>query len=509
MLSRRLPFPLSLSAALVNESRLIYPEVPVVEFPDEDGEYLLIMRVTPSLWTRICSAVDIGRDIGYPDESQALWDDFITALEGIYMPNESNCEDVLSCLLADDVITSFGDAVLSKLTDNVSDPNAPLVESRGAQEMQGQSVSPTPSECDLDVIWSGIDYLVRRLDENVRDFLEAVEVESNKAKRGARLISLVPGFGSIAASAIAFFVDIAEELLDLYNNGSSEALLDAVACDLFQLVCSQCRYPTWEELYTYFSQFGIDDMPDLGQLSLTLAFDLILGTRNFAGVACFYTLNAIQCALALVNIKFNNLFGRNMLDTWVRVGAGDPSDGWVVLCGSCGDTWCKTVDLSTNDALVIVNNSHSWMGSSRPNASSGNAGLWVSGTGYSTRNITQVNGTQSKALYAFIDLGGDYDLTEVEIELDFTLGAGSWGDAQYLWGVNDNTFLSSPFVRYSSSQAVTGEGITISGSLAVTCDRVVIFLRPDAVTPLTGSCTLRRVTLRGTGNAPLLWSDCS
>lgn len=181
---------------------------------------------------------------------------------------------------------------------------------------------------------------------------------------------------------------------------------------------------------------------------------------------------------------------------------------FIYECGECPELWCVALDARNTDGLTLIDNSHQWAGASRPSVASGNAGQWVSGVGYQARDITQVNGTNSRLLSAFIDLGGNYEISRVVIELDFQIGSGTFGDSQYIWGLVNDAFLPTPFLRLSSGQAVSGESITLEGSLSAICDRITFFLRPDATGALTGSVTLRAVKIYGRGPAPSIWAPC-
>lgn len=301
-----------------------------------------------------------------------------------------DCNDVLACLA-----TVFYDLQRDGMINpNSVDPtDTTVIETRFPTTVRNQPILAAPDPCDLDTVWAGIYEIVKRIDGNGRDFWQTIVAETDTVERIAEIIALVPLFGDILGEGLALLAEIAPDMLNQYESYSSTAQLESIACNIFQTVCYDCRFPTHQELFDYFA--GRSDLGAAAweEIALDAIFDILLGTDGKSDAIVWYTTNILQMWVLAAGASFIKAVGPKFIEIWATVGAAVPSHAWAALCGSCGgNTWSHDFDF-TIDA-------QGW------NIRSGQ-GTWTSsgiaGTQIGSQYILQVN----KAW------GGPYNITNM------------------------------------------------------------------------------------------------
>ncbi len=362
---RRLIFPLTElrdDASLEQQTDGVVPEYQILPWPTNDQfePVVFIGQLSLRQFIQLTSAIDVGRDIAYPDESSQIWLDWVRFIEGFVTVD---CADVLTCILNDPAIM---EAIIEKLigagfSKNGSVPPAENIGDERFPPSERQSDIKELQNCNLDALWGGIrSGIVKYLDDTARTLLEDLIVQQDKAERAALFIESLPIFGEIASTAILNVTEAAEDLLNLYNGYSSESALDQIACDLFQLCCSQCRYPTFQEVFDYYRNLGIQNFADFSQVTANLLIDYLIGSSQAAQQAAYFTIIA---AGVLVPLYFETkvkdfIGGKKQLEIWANVGEDFASDNWNVLCGGCNAPSCETNSVvnfenQSPDGLII------------------------------------------------------------------------------------------------------------------------------------------------------------
>lgn len=247
-----------------------------------------------------------------------------------------NCLDVQACL------PEYTDATLRDGTFNVNvvDPNdATVIETRFPQAARDGQILPPPANCDLDEMWAGILEIVTRIDGNGRDFWENVVAKTDRIDRIAEIIALVPLFGDIVGEGLQILADIAPDMLDLYDSYSSQSQIEAIACDLFQTVCSECRYPTYQEVFDYYAGRSALGETQWMNIAFDAIVDVLLGTSGASPGIVYMTTNILQIWVLSAAAQWVSTLGVKFIALWAGLGASVPSSGWELLCGSCGNTW--------------------------------------------------------------------------------------------------------------------------------------------------------------------------
>lgn len=314
-------------------------------FPDDDQDEIIDLHFRMSLaqFTAIASAIDIGRDIGYGERSYELWRTWCKALIGEITVS---CEDIADCIDTDETVQN---SITNQINTNIS-MQTTLARQNSYQETQigfdaDTSVVETGTldreikslaNCDKDALWAGIrDGILQRLDDNARQLLEVLVSKVNLGERATSVIGAIPSVGAIAEAVLDQLVEIMPDLLDSYNAYSSIVNLDNAACDIFGLVCEQCRYPTNQELYDYFASLGDAGLTDIASLTTTVAYGILAGLTTGTGIIVWHSLMAVQMYTLLLNEKFASLAGIASVAQMASFGEELANDNWETLCDAC------------------------------------------------------------------------------------------------------------------------------------------------------------------------------
>lgn len=347
---RKLPYPLLLPntiSEVTPDDEIVYftPDL----FPQDPDEKILVgLNLSLNDYVTLASAIDVGRDIAYNEQSISVWQLWVSILRqasGMF-----DCTDVADCLndpVVFNVLINNAEFVENLVNNQefyetiVQNPllfpdNIDPAETTGSQRLPDyqEPIRELPEPCDLDELWAGIREMVERIDEQGRDLLEDLANLNDKAERIKGLIDLVPLLGDIIADVANFFTETIPDLLNAYNAYSSTSAMDVIACDLFQLVCNECRYPTYEEVFNYYGNLGAEGIPNF-QVATYLA--LWTGVKVVSAVPApvYFSVNAWQVFTYGFGGLWNGSYGKNTFNIWASFGEEFANDNWQVLCGAC------------------------------------------------------------------------------------------------------------------------------------------------------------------------------
>lgn len=351
--SRSLPFPLEYPE---NEYFTAAPDaitqIAPNFFPEDENEKINVtFNLSLVEFVNLASAIDIGRDIGFGEQSAEVWYIWCRALLGAIA---MSCEDIADCIETSEevqnAITMNGDISLQLMMNNannglngVPSVNATTDTINTIPQAIGAAKDDPVKElenCDLNKLWAGIrDGVVQRLDDNARSVLEWLVSKADVAERGTALIGAIPIFGSMAKAVLDQMVELSPDMLNLFEAYTSIEVLDEIACEIFGIVCSECRYPTYQEVFTYYASAGITGMDDLDDIVISVATDLLFGSTELAALAFYHTLIAYQLIVLAMGSKFYGASGSSALFTMASLGEDFANDNWMVLCDSCDDAY--------------------------------------------------------------------------------------------------------------------------------------------------------------------------
>lgn len=318
-------------------------------FPTDPNEKVMIgLNISLNEYVTIASALDVGRDIAYNEQSISVWQLWVSVLE---QAESMSCEDVADCIETSPdvqlaITNEYQSTVNQFLLDNgvvnpnQVDPNETTMQDR-FPESNTEPISPFPDTdpCDLNSLWAGIRECVERLDLESRDLLEDINVYNDRVEQIFEVIDLVPLLGDIIKDVSDFFTELVPDLLNGYNAFSSPSALDNVACDLFCLVKDECRYPTYDEFLEYFtsrSVAGLATNPQL--LNYSQVWSAVAAVPAGVGSLVWHTLVAWNVLTMGFGGKWNGTYGKSTLRIWCSFGEDLPNDNWEILC-DCTTYW--------------------------------------------------------------------------------------------------------------------------------------------------------------------------
>lgn len=263
-----------------------------------------------------------------------------------------SCDDIADCIdTSPNVQNTLNEFLINSGSVNPDsiDPNTTGQER--LPDSDTQSIYPDSPSCDYDVIWAGIREMVERIDQEGRDLLEDLAVINDKIQQWSEIIDLVPILGDIIKDIGDLFTEQLPDILNAYNSASSPTFLDGVACDIFNIVCGDCRYPTWDEVMQYFGQNSYVSLPSFNTVSYAVLWDLIKSVTIVTSTPVWYTINAWQIFTMAFGGRWNGSHGLKTLKIWCSFGEEFANDNWEILCDPCLPPFELYFDFSTGTQL--------------------------------------------------------------------------------------------------------------------------------------------------------------
>lgn len=325
---------------------------------DGDAEYICIPIIVPNkaefkaaiygLYSQMANDW-FWRELGTMTPQQAAWlSSRGLALTDAYgtCGGTMDCEDVADCVEAQLIVNeSLRNSIFNTtIANGFGNPNR--INATGTKVADRNSVGALEEpiieleNCDLNALWSGIRHgIVDRLDDNARDMLEDLAAIPNVIERLAVFIDIVPVMGDVAEGVVFQITEVIPDLLDLYNSASSEAFLDGWACDLFSMVCSQCRFPTFTEITEYSLTHGLAGLPALPDATLETIAEFVLDAIGNPAAIAYHTIMFWQLMVLNFQATFAGASGTAAIQKYVRLGVDFSNDNWVDLCEACEEQY--------------------------------------------------------------------------------------------------------------------------------------------------------------------------
>ena len=472
-------------------------------FVDNETVVSLEFRLSLNEYVALANAVDVGRDIAYGNDSRMIWQLWVTAIRGLAM----NCEGMIECIETDpDVQNAFYEwAVNAGIYDpNQIDDNVPLIDERFSPSDRLNGVSVDPALCDLDVLWAGIFEIVKRLDDNAKTILEVAVTYNDVVERFGNIASAIPIIGNTIASIQKGFSEVIPDVYNLYLAYSSQANLEEIACTIFELVCSECRYPTFDELYDIYASNAVAGLTDIPTLTLRGVMEGFISSKNFSSQLCYNTVIILELFALYAGGKVLNVKGHDAITFFALLGEDSPSDDWVLLCDGCAPSgnWCYEYDFSSGSALGFAGalNSDTFISGGRPTLATEPAGV-ISAGGFIETQYQQVNGSNVKAMrILFYGWASPVNANKITIVYDYTKGTiASGNDAVSISTITDTP--SQVLREQILSQSVV-DGVDLVTEATFTeapIYGISVHIRTDVSGSPIGSATLKKIIVEGSG----------
>lgn len=442
----------------------------VFVWPDDPEEKTIVLfELSQVEYTALSSAIDVGRDIAFSEDSTRLW--WLWIRNMVEVP--SFCAKMIECITDNPAtLAAIVDALKSDAEFN--EYLAQEVYRLTEGQIGGKLL---PGDCDNSVLAGRAIALVNRLDLNNQDFLDVMEVGTNDEERVADLIGAIPVAETFPVDEVFLIAqDFLEDFAENYNAASTEGRKDELARLIYCAMreTGDCSI-TFERLFTVFQEKALSGLTVGSTIGDVILF---LGTGDFSNDdAIFYGLMAIQMAFVLASRDF---YGIEIGTISGIMRDALPSTRWEEW-DPCATEWCYTQDL-TSDAsnLVLDYTEDEFVYLSE----------WVNGTGV----IGARPGLLDENIPKFV-LPAPARVVSVE----FTITVGDSTNAYwYLW---PNGETSGP-----SGTLVNGENSPI-GTVDTDCD-FFMFGVDRAGGLRTSIGALSSLTIRGTGENPFGSSTC-
>lgn len=376
------------------------------------GVFDLKLSVTSEEYNRLLSACIEGAYAAFPDDYNNVIAPLILA--GKRLADTMTCEGVADCIesnaLVQQALIDSNDQYGTTNPDYLSPSgteSTTIINNRFPPAERELPIHEEPPTCDLDMLWAGIRYMVERIDDNGRQMLERIVTKVDVWQRIIEFAGTVPLVGELAENVLKAFVESVPDLLNAYNSHSSAAELDNIACDLFEMVCAECRYPTFQELADYYASFGISGIQDWNNLALKAIVDYVTGSNGLAGLVVYFTVNTFQLWVLYAEATFVNARKAKTLKIWADIGEDNPNNGWELLCNACG------TEYYLNDTDFQVE-----------------AGIWTLPYGRDANGVSFINTgsgyLQSVCYYIF---PANVNLIKVEVVENRVGGGGGFNDS--------------------------------------------------------------------------------
>lgn len=472
----------------------------------------LSLNVTSEQYMLLFSSALNGAQRHFPENWMEIIYPLIEAGKN-YCGGTMTCEDVADCIDTDatvqTAIQNYNDQKGQIDPDYLSNEGAAsttIINNRFAPAQRATEIKEPPIDCDLDEIWSGIKFMVDKLDERGKDWLEQIVAKVDKWERAAEFVGTVPIVGEIGENLLKSVIDVIPDILEFYNAWSSEEHRQDMACTLFELVCAECRYPTFDEvLDAYVSPLG-SEWQDWAALSLNAVMDYLFGSSLLASQGAWHTVQSFQLYIMYTQSTFFGLRGTKWLNIWLDNGEEFANDEWEILCDGCANAvWCYEWDFTANDGGFV---GIDWFGTG--------GGNYVNGVGWQAADYTTAG-----FLYRRISIRTPVftaiasNVTEWTIELDYQFGHLNVGGVACDNNTDMLTMRNSNQGTIYSYKCATAQQPSFSGTnLTKTQDGLKsqtgtffgfqIYTSNDNQAPVTasGSATVRKIRLKGTGTMP-------
>jgi hypothetical protein len=376
--SRKLPYPLNKTLEPIGDT----PDEPIAfdviaGFPDETTRVNITLNLSLDEYVALAAAIDVGRDIAFAEDSELIWHIWVRAFsEGTVM----SCDEIADCVESE-LVTN--ETLINSVTNTINlngfgDTNRanPTLTKIPDRNIAGALAEPIygQTECNLDKLWAGIrDGIVQRMDDNARTVLENLAAINDVPERLQTLLDVIPVIGDLAEFFVTNLTQVIPDIENLYAAHSSIEAMDEIACDLFALVCDECRYPSYEEVLNYYKSYGLASGEDIADLTLQMITDFVTGSATTAAEVTYFTIQTWQLFTWYIQATFNGKSGTRTLIEYARLGEDFANDNWLQLCDSCNELYMRyTWDFKASPGGAYQ----------ATNVANSNAGMWVSGKGW-------------------------------------------------------------------------------------------------------------------------------
>lgn len=453
---RKLPFPLYYSESpLVTGGDLENPENQTIIWGDipNDEKMLIGLYLSLDELIAIASAIDVGRDIAYGENSIELWKIWTGALR------MDICQIIANCLT--DANSPAYQALNNAINQGIEESVIGTPENPAKWEENPLLIEPIGG-CNEANLFGAIRGMLVFIDGLIQDLFQKVELSSNSAERVELILSGIPVIGALPADeAFGFANQIQEELTENYLAYYTQMLQDEIACELFCQLKDTCEL----DFQTLTDYFGAKFGQSMSVQTFEEAINWLIGASLVGDEVVYAThylvMQTFSFGASWLGSNFE-YFKRTVLALW-----NNPDSDYLLLCTDC------VVPTFTHVFDFTVNN-----GGWRPFINDNQRATYVAGEGWRRGNtFTNRLQIETVGLYSF-------KMLSIQVELDETwvmqTGAvagfeGSYGTiytfpntVPLIWGASgENQLTNERIVLIMANATMTGTNQPFSATLAV------------------------------------------
>lgn len=259
------------------------------------------------------------------------------------------CDKIADCIEDSDAVQNAIENYLNNSSQVIKNINSDITKIQNFTLQSSEIIAP----CD-DKRWSGILFLVERLNTNQIDFLEIITDDiADVFDRVNNAISAIPVIGKmINISGIDGWLDLvsnlAQDFLDEYQSSDTIAKREGLACDIFCMT-EGCNITIDDMILAVQEKLPQNIIELIGNTVFDALSFLLLGTLTSDNF--YYAMYLIQLYIIKIDEDYIGLNAGSFAVNYAR-GTNTPSDDHIVLCACPGDY--LRLDGNGNAGIVLV-----------------------------------------------------------------------------------------------------------------------------------------------------------
>lgn len=397
------------------------------------------------------------------------------------------CALVIGCITDDeDVRDALNQWFVDQIT-NTSSTVYQAIQQVYQQNVGGQPMPPDISgqelydtDCVEDVVFGAIVYMIDQMELNNVDAQEVAEEITNVLERVNLLLGAIPVFETLPVDEVIEYAQTlwTDDLFEAYNAAVTSEYLNTLKCDLFCIALDNNCTLSIDLMFSYFmGRIAADPTNTLLQLIQYLVAGVWTGTEIPD------TFFAIQLIAMKLGNQFFELVGLKQVVGYMAIGAHMPDSTWIELCDECPTNWSSILDFEISDYGFVLST----------------IGDYTEGVGF-TDTEQDVGAARYRGLNAGLTLSTPADVTYAEMVFEYTAGhLDSSGDSTAALYNESAVFEIQVTIPAVPVSPLTGDDDITFNIINVQLLCGVQFGETDP----GGSCTLKMLTLYGTGDKPI------
>lgn len=340
---RPIQYPLNRSADVSSplpDENATYIDLSEWPTADSDERIPVILDVSLNEYVALATAIDVGRDISYGDNSILIWYIWVRSIIALDI-----CQKIADCIDTSEAVQT---ALQNSVVGDVNSIARPSEYTQPAFDLSGQPI------CDNDAIYGYVYALWQYIDRNNQDFLQQMAEATNYTEQLAKFITLIPLADQLPVDEILGWVEaFGDYNLEAYNASITIGLEQEIICDLFCIAQTGCTI-TMQQVWDYFvTKFGGFNLPTLTANFIEWVSFMALGQYPNDRVVYMWCLFQLFCAFAGATF-----IGINTVKPYALFAqAGEPDTEWSILCTECGPDPFATITFDDPNNYSIQNGS--------------------------------------------------------------------------------------------------------------------------------------------------------